>query len=354
MNVRGFNPEMLTLARETRGLTQADLADGVSLSQSELSKIETGMKGPSSNVVERLAGHLRYSVDFFFLPDQKRCFGSACIYHRKRKSATERDLRRLLAIVNVRRIQLRRLLIGAEITKPNEFHRLDIEDNHGSSEAIAQTIRQAWSIPPGPIQNLIREIESAGGIVIESDFGTNRIDALSQWVPDMPPLFFVNLAIPADRLRWTLAHEIGHIIMHQLPTEDMEKQADRFAAEFLMPGKEIKPHLGNVSLPKLAALKPYWKVAMSALLRRACDLGITTPRQRSYLWMQMGKNGYRTREPVDIPREVPTLLRELVDVHQNTLGYSATDIGNLVFSTDLSEVREVYLPNTQRLRIVSG
>lgn len=46
----------------------------------------------------------------------------------------------------------------------------------------------------------------------------------------MPPLFFVNVTIPADRVRFSLAHEIGHIVMHQLPTDDMEREADRFAS----------------------------------------------------------------------------------------------------------------------------
>ena len=45
--------------------------------------------------------------------------------------------------------------------------------------------------------------------------------------------FFVNTEIPGDRLRWTLAHEIGHVVMHLMPSPDQEKEADRFAAERL-------------------------------------------------------------------------------------------------------------------------
>ncbi len=59
----------------------------------------------------------------------------------------------------------------------------------------------------------------------------------------MPPLFFINVTIPADRVRFSLAHEIGHIVVHQLPTDDMEREADRFAAEFLMPESAVRPDL---------------------------------------------------------------------------------------------------------------
>lgn len=201
------------------------------------------------------------------------------------------------------------------------------------------------------MKNLVREIEDSGGLVIRCDFGTSKVDAVSQWLPAMPPLFFVNMAIPTDRLRFTLAHEIGHIIMHQSPTDNMEREADQFAAEFLMPRKDIKPYLDNVNLPKLASLKPYWRVAMSALLKRACDLGTISPRWRSYLWTEMGKAGYRKIEPVKIPAEEPSLLDEIINAHRGELGYSDTDLHKLVFGLETA-LGESLRPQTYRLRIV--
>jgi hypothetical protein len=211
-------------------------------------------------------------LEFFYLAETKRDFGSGCVYHRRRQSATETKLRQLLALVNLRRIQIKQLLGSVNPKNEYSFEYLDLDEHHGDAGRVAQALRALWSIPPGPVQSVIRVIENAGGIVLRCDFGTDRVDALSQWLPGLPPIFLMNDRISPDRMRWTLIHEVDHIVMHRFPTDRMEKEADEFAAEFLMPAREIKPHLANVTLPKLASLKPYWRVAMSALLRRASDL----------------------------------------------------------------------------------
>ena len=290
--------------------------------------------------------------DFFHLPDQIKGFASNCVYHRKRQSTPETVLRRLLAVVNIRRIQIKRLLRATEINVANQFHRFDIGEHGDNPAALAQLLRAAWQLPPGPIPNLMRTIEDAGGIVIPFDFGTSKVDALSQWVPEMMPMFFVNISLPADRVRYSLAHEIGHLVMHQIPNDDMERQADEFAAEFLMPAKQVKRDLVDISLPRLATLKPIWRTSMATLLRRAGDLDLVNERRRAYLWTQMGKAGYRSIEPVPIPGESPCLLEELVELHRSSLGYSVEELKSLIVSND-TDLKSVYLPPTHRLRVVS-
>jgi Zn-dependent peptidase ImmA (M78 family) len=173
-------------------------------------------------------------------------------------------------------------------------------------------------------------VEDAGGIVVQSDFKTDKVDALSQYLPGYPPIFLINKNIPTDRMRFTLAHEIGHIIMHRLPTEDMEREADRFAAEFLMPEEQIRPQLAFVNLPKLASLKPYWRVSMNSLLYRAAEIGTIDARRKSYLWMMMGKAGYRKSEPGHIPPETPMAVAELIQLHSTSLGYTHDEIGRVL------------------------
>ena len=141
--------------------------------------------------------------------------------------------------------------------------------------------------------------------------------------------------------------------MHQLPTGDMEREADRFAAEFLMPAALIKGPLSYVSLPKLAALKPYWKVSMAALLYRAAELGTIPERTKNYLWFRMGQAGYKSKEPVELAPELPALLSEVIDLHRDGLGYSVSDLAKLLVTTE-SEVRSVFLPQGPGLRLVSS
>jgi Zn-dependent peptidase ImmA (M78 family)/transcriptional regulator with XRE-family HTH domain len=326
-----FNREMLFLARESRGLTQTELAAAVGISQAEISKFENGIKIPSDLQVKSISEVLRYLVPFFFLEESVRSFGSGCVYHRKRKSATDTKLTQLLAMINVKRIQIRHLLKSVESKAPYTFEALDLDEFQGGPPEVARALRALWQLPPGPIHNLVRAIEDAGGIVIRCDFGTSKVDALSQWLPGACPIFLVNDSIPTDRLRFTLAHEIGHIVMHRMPTVDMEREADKFAAELLMPENDIRAHLSHVDIPKLAAMKQYWRVAMGALLYRAADLKTIDERRKSYLWFRMGQAGYRTHEPVEIPPEEPTLLNELLEVHRDSMGYGQAQIDSVVF-----------------------
>src|SRR2546425_7908724 len=101
---------MLILARESRALTQTKLAEEVSMSQAEISKFENGFRIPSTEQARRLASGLHYPPEFFFLSEAVRSFGSGCVYRRKRQSAAELKLRELLALINIRRIQITQLL----------------------------------------------------------------------------------------------------------------------------------------------------------------------------------------------------------------------------------------------------
>src|ERR1035441_2038453 len=208
---------------------------------------------------------------------------------------------------------------------------------------------------------MVRLIEDAGGIVIRFDFGTAKMFGLSDWIPPAPPMFFLNdhPEISADRDRFTLAHELGHVILHSLPNPNMEREADRFAAEFLMPAADIRSHLSPpIKLYSLAKLKPYWKVSMGALAKRALDLGVINNNQFVYLRMQLQQNNYTLREPpsLDIQREEPTLLTEIIKAHLWDLGYNHADLARMLH-LEVEEFRSYYGldgGSSGGLRIVAG
>lgn len=342
---------MLVIAREARGLTQSELGDRLGIAPETISRIENGLRQPTGQQLSAFVASLEFVDDFFFLDERVRKFGSGCIYHRKRKKASPSILRQLFATISIRRVQIGRLLQSAELENRNEFVRLDIEEN-GTPADIARMVRTIWKIPPGHIQNLTRLLEDAGGIVLRCDFGTRDIDAISQWVPDSPPVFLMNSRIPADRCRWTLAHELGHIIMHQIPTERMEEEADRFAAEFLTPEAEIKPYLQTVSLPYLANLKIRWRVSISSLIMRAAELKTISPRAKGQLFTQMSMRGWNVNEPVEIPPETPTLFDELVNFYTSDLGYTVSELSRMLMEPEQS-IRKFFLPQASGPKIVA-
>ena len=335
-----INPEMLILARESRGLTQSELAKMLGVSQGFVSKTESGLLEPTLDMVTKLGGLLEYPVTFFQLADPIYGPGVTEFWHRKRQAATARQMRRVYAEINKRIIHVNRLLRAADL--PESFQRFDLDEFDGPAD-VARAVRTAWNLPQGPVRDVMDAMEGAGGIVIRCDFGTRLVDAVSRWVPGMPPLFFLSEGLPADRERLTLAHELGHIVMHRTPSPTMEEEAFEFAGEFLTPEREIAPYLTHLTLPRLASLKSMWRVSMGALITRASRLDLIAPRQARYLWMQMGRAGYREREPaeLDFPREEPRILKELFEIHRDALGYSLEDLASL-FAIHPEEITRTY------------
>lgn len=323
--------DLVVLARESRGLTQIALAARLNISQGHLSKIEAGMLPVGEAMLERIAGALGYPVHFFTLREPIYGPGTSEFFHRKRSAMSARLLSQVHALVNIRRIQVSRMLRAVELDE-DRIPELNLEDFGDSPDEVARAVRAALSQPRGPMTNLTEVVEAAGGVVIPIDFGTQLIDAVGRYVPGMPPLFFINRDAPADRTRLTLAHELGHMVMHRVPSPSMEDEAFRFGAELLMPEQDIKADLDALTLDKLVWLKRRWRVSMGALLKRAETLGRIQPRRARYLWMTMSKAGYRTREPAeaDIAPELPHTLKDIVDTHLRQLTYTPDDLAHLV------------------------
>lgn len=336
------NPYMVTVGRESRGLSQRMLAEELRVSQGRVSKIEAGLLDVPDDLLDSLARVLDYPRDFFYQEGAPRGVGIAEIFHRKRQNVPKKVLDKVYARMEIRFRHIEALLRATEIAP--QIPTLNVEDYNDSPEDIARLVRAMWNLPRGPIRDLTEMLEDQGVVIVSFDFETKKIDAISRWLPGLPPVIFINQDSPKDRLRLSLAHELGHLIMHAIPNPDIEDQANRFAAELLLPEYDVRSDLTDLTIAKLAILKRYWKASMNAILKRAEDIrAIGAGRARS-LWMQMAHAGYRTREPVelDVQGERPSLLRELVDTHLHDLGYSPADIRKLMLLND-GELYSFYL-----------
>jgi Zn-dependent peptidase ImmA (M78 family)/DNA-binding XRE family transcriptional regulator len=346
--MESFNHHMMTLARDARGMTQAELADRLNVVQGTLSKYESGFHEPPLDFVDDLAGALNFPSSFFY--EGGRPYGLPPFHFRRRKKLSAKALARIVAEMNIRRMHLTKLLVSFD-WKTNAFiPEIDRDDYRGrgtaalTAEDAARVVREMWMLPKGPIPNMVDLLESNGGIVIPCDFGTDLIDALSQRIEGLPILFFVNVAVPADRLRHTLAHELGHMVLHTIlvkSDEEMEDEADAFAGAFLLPADEIRPQLRRFDLRQLANLKLHWRVSMAALAVRADRLKLITPYQSKMFWIEMNRLGYRKREPNEPPKENPSLLRQIISFHTKKLGYSLGEMAKLLH-LKVAEFQEMY------------
>lgn len=324
-----LNPSMLILARESRGLTVTELARRVEVTPGYVSKVENGIVTPSQNHMEALARALHYPLAFLTRQDRIVGFDSPCLYHRKRKTLPVKALRLVEAQMHVMRLEVRELLDEMDVEAPYAMHTLDA-DEYGSPEKVAQALRRAWGIPRGPVPNLTSVIEAAGGIVVLADFGHGKLDGLSCWEKNGPPFFYLNSQKSPEILRFTLAHELGHLTMHYFPTADPEGEADRFAAEFLMPASEVRSQLQGLQFAKLGPLKTYWRISMRNLITRADRLGCITPSRSRSLYVQLSQKGYVANEPYPLSPEEPSLVGKALRVHLEDHKYARQELAELV------------------------
>jgi Zn-dependent peptidase ImmA (M78 family)/transcriptional regulator with XRE-family HTH domain len=347
-----FNADLLRVARQVRGWSQTELSNRSSVSQAHLSKVENGLLAPTDEVTKKFAETLNFPVDFF--EQQDRVMGLPVSVHpmyRKRASVGQRAIDALEAELNIRIMSVRRLLKSATIEAEFPMPSLDIDEFDGDIEEIAALVRRTWLLPSGPIKNLVEVAERAGCIVMHCDFSSAGVDGVTVKMAGLPPCIFLNKNAPADRQRFSLAHEIGHIVMHPVPSQTMEDEANAFASALLMPMKDIKrPLSGRLTLQRLASLKPVWRTSMAALLYRAKAVGAITPNQSQYLWRQLSKMGYRKNEPaeLDFAVEEPVLVPELFRLHLEELGYSLSELASALCLAEKDIVEFYHLDEGER------
>jgi Zn-dependent peptidase ImmA (M78 family)/transcriptional regulator with XRE-family HTH domain len=344
------NPEMVRLARESRGFTQSEVAEGTQVHQGVISRLELGTADVLPEKLQLIAEFLHYPISFFYQDEVYSGLGISVVFYRKRASTLIKHMRRLEAAVNVRRIHAKALMRDMSLGIRNEFSTLDIDEMAGDAAAVAQMVRASWKVQPGPINNLIALIESAGAVVFRFPFGTRDIDALSVWPDSSPPIFLLNSEADADRARFSLAHELGHMVMHRRVSETIEDEADQFASEFLMPKKDIQQDLFGMTLERASSLKPYWRVSMAAIVRRSHDLGCMSDERYSSLFSYMSRLGFRRREPNPIAHEEPRLVPKLVQAHFQQLRFTRYDLSRLLHIHE-DELEQMYLTPPSGLRL---
>jgi Zn-dependent peptidase ImmA (M78 family) len=325
---------MLRIARQRKGLQQTEAATRLGIDQSLLSRIENGFVEAREEVLLRAEAAYDLPRSFFLLTDP--VYGAPVSVHpmwRRKADVTVRDMDAIVAELNMRIMHLRRLFEGAEYSHANNLPRLDIED-YGDPEQIAALVRAHWKVPRGPINDLSLLVERAGILVTHSPLAGAAVSGVTFATPGLPPLIVLNNEQSADRLRFTLAHELGHLVMHRFPSPTMEEEANAFASALLMPAADIRGAFlrRRIDLALLARLKPEWKVAMQALLMRAVSLNFVTKNQAHYLWKQISARRLRVREPpeLEFEPESPTVIGTMLRVHMEALGYSASELAMLL------------------------
>lgn len=359
VGTKDFIGERLLEAREARGMSMAELASLVEVSRAAISQFEKGHTTPQTKTLVGLANALNVPSLFFFTKKQESSkdtlfYRSLRDVPKSDRNKAERKYEWLKSISRYLRGFVRFPTPNLpNIPLPQELHSIEsslVED------AATQT-RRHWGLGDGPISDVMLLLENNGVFVSKSVFDTEKMDgysALDQY-SNTPYIIIAYDKCSAVRSRFDLAHELGHLVLHQhLPNQIIrnpknlrliEKQAHEFAASFLLPEKAFATDIQMVTLDTLLPLKPRWGVSIGAMLHRIGDLGWITEYDNKRLWINLSKRGWRTNEPLDdvLEPERPRLLRKAIEllIERNVMEPREIVAGICLSRADICELADL-------------
>jgi Zn-dependent peptidase ImmA (M78 family)/DNA-binding XRE family transcriptional regulator len=321
-----FNGERLKNARLYRGKTITDLADETGISKQAISQFENGKATPSIETLLKIMNVLKFPREYFRQVDEDitvNTFFRALLTTSKKEQLVQVTRTKTLAKIYE--------FLEEYIDFP-EFKIPQIDIENIDIEEITLELRDYWGLGVNPIGNIINVMEKNG--IVVSSFKTNesKIDAFTQIhkVNNVERPFVVvgDDKESAVRRQFSMAHELGHIILHnnsievdELSREEykmMEEEANNFAAAFLLPKESFLTDVMQYpnKLEFYVELKRKWKVSISAMIIRAFKLNAITHNQYQYLMKQLSKKGWRVKEPLDdlIVTPKPVLLKKSIDM----------------------------------------
>lgn len=319
-----FDPNRLTQARQAVSWTKKRLADELNISAAAIGQYESGVIRPRAEQLERISQLLDVPPDFFAVGRPRADVDGASCHFRSLRSMRvyERDqavtyVEQLWELCHA--LELRVRLPDVDLPDLSEVREAG-DGAHRSLSAPAEAarlMRRQWGLGTDRVSHLVRTLEAHGilvGLLPFSD--SRRVDAFSTSQTPRPIVVLASDRTDVYRHRFTAAHELGHLLLHrnaQPGDVRHEREADQFAAEFLLPASRIEAQLPRrIDFTRLISLQYYWGVSVEALLYRSRALGAmsdATHRRARIKLHELRKHGViRTEDTTHFPGEQPQLL----------------------------------------------
>jgi Zn-dependent peptidase ImmA (M78 family) len=300
--------QRLKLARAASGLSLRKLQEAIEnrVTAQAIGKYERDEDMPSSGVLSALARALCVPEDYLLATDELVLDG---VEFRKKSIASKREeafvegqalhlLERYLMLEDV----LGLASVVWDCPREAPYPVKDAAD----AENAARAIRVHWGLGIDPIPNLSELLEERGIKILAVDLsGIDGLTARVRRKGGAPvPVIVVRGNIWAERKRFTLAHELGHMLMEIRPGVNSEKAANHFAGSFLMPVEALWREIGKqrtmISLGELRSLKELFGASFQAIVYRCHDLGIIGDAAYKRLFQVFNENGWR-KPPFEEP-----------------------------------------------------
>lgn len=291
--------ERIRIARRRAELSQRALGDAAGVSATAVSKYERGLDVPGSAVLLRLAKALGVRTEYFLRPVTVNLSGPS---YRRRTPLPRKKERAIQG--QVQEWLERYLVIESLVGEARAFQPPARLDRRVASpdevERVALGLRRAWALGLAPIESLAEVLEDEG-IKVGLVEGHEDFEALTFWLDDESAVFALKRGLPGDRQRFSLAHELGHVLLQPAEGVDPEKAAYRFAGAFLVPAPAAYGELGQsrttLHHSELHLLKKKYGLSMQAWVHRARELGIISEGSAARLRRTFRQEGWHRQEP---------------------------------------------------------
>lgn len=358
-----FLGEKIKLARILNNLTITELAQKLDISKQSVSQYEIGSIAPKTEMQFKIVTTLGFPREFYQIPiaetvNTRNTFFRALSTTTNLDKKTQEEKSKIV-------IQLYNFLCNYLEFPNKNLPQFDLPEDISQEnvEHIATKLRDFWHLANDPIENMIELFEVNGIIVSKIKVGNKTIDAFTQ-MHEVNGLteYCVNIGDKSRtqaRCNFSLAHELGHIILHsnimfldEMSREErnkIEHEADLFASAFLLPKEAFFYDLKTPTVwESYIELKKKWHTSMSAMMMRAKTIGRLNNYQYQNLFVKEHciKKKCQIEEPLDktMPIKKPILFKKslelLLDNNIFTVSELQQELGKRGLAMHLKDLEE--------------
>ncbi len=320
--------QRIRVSRQALGLSLRELASKIDnrVSAQAISKYERDVSIPSSGVLIALAVALGVSEDYL-VSDTDIVLESVDFRKKSFTGAKEKNQVEARVLDFLERYLTVEDILGLPTVNwdmPREAPWPILKDL-AEVEQAALNLRLYWRVGKNPIPNLVELLEDRGIKILSIPLSDN-IDGLTAKVSRNNRKATSSVIVVnrnrnqwGERQRFTIAHELGHMVLEVGSRIDEEKASHRFAGAFLMPAETLRAEIGkfrkSMGWSELFELKRLFGVSVQVLTYRCTEIGIFNKSLFQYLLDEFKRRGWCTfpyREPYAIEKgEEPTRFQRL-------------------------------------------
>ncbi len=366
-----FNKHQLQSARKAKAWTMTRLADEVNLTRQAISQYEKGDANPSPEKLRDIASKLEQPLQYFTWnkkveKQSPATFRSLASSAGRAREQAEVWIGIFATVVSVMQENVNLPKVSIPSFEIPDFTRLSYTD----IDYMAIEARKFFGLGNGPISNLTLLLENHGILISFKKLNKN-LSGLSQWY-DGRPFILVDRIKSASRTRFSIAHELGHILLHQQLSSDseildkkifkqIEDQANYFASSFMLPESALSNEVYGIDWESMVALKERWKMSIGAMAMRLNQVRIISDSQKIRIFRELSSRNARIHEPLDssIRQDEPRLVRKVAELLDSEKVLTTSNIPdampiNVDLMAELTQIpKEQLLPQPHYGNVIS-